>query len=69
MSGFPVNRSCANCCSYSDGECLNGAGQVEPGGCCDDHETEAEFWSDVTAFQKFRERIGLPPRRTALGED
>lgn len=61
-----VKRTCANCCAYDAGECLNGLGRREPGDCCDDHETEAEYAADV-AFIRFFASLGLHPNWPADG--
>lgn len=60
-----MKRTCSNCCSYEASEgCMNGITYpVQPGDCCEHHETQAEFDADVRAIARFRVRLGLPPQR------
>lgn len=55
-------RTCATCCSFDNGDCMNGLGDVNPGDRCGQHETAAEFDADVAALERFRIAIGLSPR-------
>ena len=49
---------------------MNGVlGPVNPGDCCEYHETQAEFDADVRAIARFRVRLGLPPQRPWPDDD
>lgn len=63
-------RTCSSCCSFDEGACNNLIdGHISPDGVCTNHETDAEFDSDVRAIQVFRARLGLPRQRTYLDDD
>lgn len=55
-------RACSTCCSYENGECMNGIGNVTPDGVCNLHKTWGEDRRDDEALMRFRLSIGLPPR-------
>lgn len=60
-----MKRTCANCCAYdARWGCINGIyDAAQPNACCAQHQTPAEFDADMQAIDRFRIRIGLPPRR------
>lgn len=56
-------RMCANCCSWDEGGCLNGVGDVRPGDRCEQQRSPAEDGSAHEALSLFRVAVGLPPLR------
>lgn len=62
-------RTCANCCAYEEGECMNGLGAVSPGDRCDSHKSIEEDRREDDAIKRFRKRLGLPDRKPHQNED
>jgi len=58
-----TKRTCANCCAYESGECMNGLGDVNPGDVCSIHKSMDEDRREDEAIARFRASLGLPPRR------
>lgn len=67
-----TRRTCATCCSFTTGECLNFVTFILPGGVrqdptaddvCHDHQTEEEDGRDRAAIALFRKRIGLEGKK------
>jgi hypothetical protein len=58
-------RTCATCCSWADGMCMNlvSIPDHSPDDSCEFHETEAEYTADVKALKRFWGAIGLSARR------
>lgn len=65
MKDQATSRSCATCCAYECGECMNGLGAVTPGDVCDQHKSHEQEKRDDEAMTRFRAAAGLPPRRFA----
>ena len=71
MKNQLIERTCANCCAYEEGECMNlvsfsfYGGQFQPpkpDDSCPNHKTLDEDRKEGEAISRFRSAIGLPPR-------
>ena len=74
MSEQIVPRTCANCCSYNEGECWNlvtfsydggPREQPTPADVCEAHRTSEEDQAEDAAIAGFRAACGLPARGSA----